>query len=40
LRVARGEAAVELPGRELRERIGDSAVREIRDEHGIPRLAE
>lgn len=40
LRVSRGEAAVELPGRELRERIGDSAVREIRDEHGIPRLAE
>jgi len=40
LRVARGEAAVEFPGRELRERIGDSAVREIRDEHGIPRLAE
>jgi HemY protein len=40
LRVARGEAAAELPGRELRERIGDSAVHEIRDEHGIPRLAE
>jgi HemY protein len=40
LRVARGEAAVELPVRELRDRIGDSAVREVRDEHGIPRLAE
>jgi HemY protein len=40
LRVARGEAAAELPGRELRERIGDSAVAEERDEHGIPRLAE
>ena len=40
LRVARGESAVELPGRELRERIGDSAAHEIRDEHGIPRLAE
>ena len=40
LRMARGEAAVELPGRDLRERIGDSAVREIRDEHGVPRLAE
>ncbi|MFT3897585.1 MAG: heme biosynthesis HemY N-terminal domain-containing protein [Thermomonas sp.] len=40
LRATRGEATVELPGRELRERIGDSAVHEIRDEHGIPRLAE
>lgn len=40
LRVVRGEPVVELPGRKLRERIGDSAVREVRDEHGIPRLAE
>jgi HemY protein len=40
LRVARGDAAMELPGREPRERIGDSAAHEIRDEHGTPRLAE
>lgn len=38
LRVARGEAAVELPGRDLRQKIEDSAVAEERDEHGIPRL--
>ena len=38
LRVARGEAAIELPGRDLRQRIGDSAATEDRDEHGIPRL--
>jgi HemY protein len=38
LRVARGEAALELPGRDLRQKIEDSAVFEERDEHGIPRL--
>lgn len=38
LHAARGEAAEELPGRDLRERIYDRAVVEDRDEHGIPRL--
>jgi len=38
LRVARGETALELPGRDLRQKIEDSAVFEERDEHGIPRL--
>ena len=38
LRAARGEAAEELPGRDLRARIHDLAVVEDRDEHGIPRL--
>ncbi|HET7126196.1 MAG TPA: heme biosynthesis protein HemY, partial [Lysobacter sp.] len=38
LHVARGETAIELPGRDLRQKIEDSAVFEERDEHGIPRL--
>lgn len=38
LRVARGEPAQELPGRDLRERIYDLAVVEERDEYGMPRL--
>ncbi len=38
LRAARGEAIVELPGRDLRQRIFDEAVIEERDEHGMPRL--
>jgi len=38
LRAARGEAATELPGRDLRQKIFDEAVIEERDEHGMPRL--
>ncbi|WP_425598106.1 heme biosynthesis protein HemY, partial [Vulcaniibacterium tengchongense] len=38
LRAARGEAAAELPGRDLRQKIYDEAVVEERDEHGVPRL--
>lgn len=38
LRVARGEPAFELPGRDLRQRIGDEAAIEDRDDHGVPRL--
>ncbi|KRA16884.1 heme biosynthesis HemY N-terminal domain-containing protein [Lysobacter sp. Root604] len=38
LRAARGEAASELPGRDLRQKIFDEAVVEERDEHGMPRL--
>ncbi len=38
LRVARGEAAQELPGRDLRQQIEAGAAIEERDEHGIPRL--
>jgi HemY protein len=38
LHVARGETAIELPGRDLRQKIEDSAVFEERDDHGIPRL--
>ncbi|WP_372017782.1 heme biosynthesis protein HemY [Pseudoxanthomonas sp. 10H] len=40
LHAARGEAAEELPGRDLRERIYDLAVSEDRDAHGIPRLKD
>lgn len=40
LRAGRGEPIVELPGRDLRERIYDQAVSEERDEHGMPRLRE
>jgi HemY protein len=40
LRTARGEAAEELPGRDLREKIFDLAVGEDRDAHGIPRLKD
>jgi HemY protein len=38
LQAARGEAAEELPGRDLRAKIYDHAVVEDRDELGIPRL--
>ncbi|GAA5002613.1 heme biosynthesis protein HemY [Pseudoluteimonas lycopersici] len=38
LRVARGEAALELPGRDSREEPEDGIAIEERDEHGIPRL--
>lgn len=34
----RGEATLELPGRDLRQKIYDEAVAEERDEHGVPRL--
>lgn len=38
LRVARGDAPVDLPGRDLRQKIHDQAAIEERDEHGLPRL--
>ena len=38
LNAKRGEATVELPGRDLRQKIFDEAVVEERDEHGLPRL--
>lgn len=38
LRAARGEAATELPGRDLRQKLFDEAVVEERDEFGVPRL--
>lgn len=38
LTAKRGEAAIELPGRDLRQKIFDEAVVEERDEHGVPRL--
>jgi len=38
LDVMRGQAATELPGRDLRQRIQDEVVAEERDEHGVPRL--
>jgi HemY protein len=38
LRASRGEAAMELPGRDMRQRIHDEAVIEERDAHGMPRL--
>ena len=38
LRVARAEPPLEFPGRGLRERIGDAAAGEERDEFGHPRL--
>ena len=38
LRVARGEAPLNLDGRSLREQIADQAVAELRNEHGIPQL--
>ena len=40
LRAGRGEPAVELPGRDLRQQISDSAAMEDRNEHGFPRLRE
>ena len=38
LRASRGEPVVELPGRDMRQRIHDEAVVEERDAHGMPRL--
>ncbi len=38
LNAKRGEATVELPGRDLKQKIFDEAVVEERDEHGLPRL--
>jgi HemY protein len=38
LQAGRGEAVTTLPGRDLRQQIGDSAALEDRDEHGLPRL--
>ena len=38
LRASRGETPVDLPGRDMRQRIHDEAVIEERDEHGMPRL--
>ena len=38
LRSQRGEPLLDLPGRDLRQQISDTAAIEERDEHGIPRL--
>ena len=38
LRAGRGEPVVEIPGRDMRQRIHDEAVLEQRDAHGMPRL--
>lgn len=38
LRSQRGDALLELPGRDLRQQIVDTAAIEERDEHGLPRL--
>lgn len=38
LNAKRGDAAAELPGRDLKQKIFDEAVVEERDEHGVPRL--
>jgi HemY protein len=38
LRVARGDEAIAIPGRGLRELIQDEAVAEERNEMGVPRL--
>jgi len=38
LRSQRGEALLDLPGRDLRQQIADTAAIEERDEHGMPRL--
>jgi len=40
LRAGRGEPVVEMPGRDMRQRILDEAVVEQRDAHGMPRLPE
>jgi HemY protein len=40
LRVARGDAPADMPGRDLRQQIHDAAAVEVRDEHGVPRLRE
>ena len=38
LHASRGDPVTPLPGRDLRQRIGDEAAIEERDEHGMPRL--
>ena len=38
LRSQRGDALLDLPGRDLRQQIADTAAIEERDEHGMPRL--
>ena len=38
LRAGRGDPVVEIPGRDMRQRIHDEAVVEQRDAHGMPRL--
>ena len=38
LRSQRGETLLDLPGRDLRQQIADTAAIEERDEHGMPRL--
>ncbi len=38
LRSQRGEAITDLPGRDLRQQIADTAAIEERDQHGMPRL--
>ena len=40
LRSERGEAVVDLAGRDLRQVIADTAAIEDRDVHGVPRLRE
>lgn len=40
LRSQRGEAVVDLAGRDLRQQIADTAAIEDRDAHGLPRLRE
>ncbi|MBN8262006.1 MAG: heme biosynthesis protein HemY, partial [Xanthomonadales bacterium] len=40
LRSQRGEAVVDLAGRDLRQVIADTAAIEDRDVHGVPRLRE
>ncbi len=40
LRVGRDQPALELPQRDLALRIGDFAVTEERDQHGVPRLSD
>lgn len=38
LNATRGETTLELPGRDMKQKIFDEAVVEDRDEHGVPRL--
>lgn len=40
LRSQRGDALLDLPGRDLRQQIADTAAIEERDAHGLPRLRE
>lgn len=39
LKAARGEQTAELPGRDMKQKIHDEAVTELRDSHGVPRLS-